>query len=132
MPELTLAQPLSGTEVIEAVCDKIRTMLRQDCFLSPNLAYETFSANIKVSIKATDCGRTVEVDQVVAVGSDKEPDDDAALMESEANLYNRPPNEVRLESGLPIPTLVEDSSGQQQVKHVKYSKKAAVEEKPEI
>ena len=126
MSETTLAQPLSGEEVIKSVCHEVARMLRQDCFLSPNMAYESFNAKIHIEIKALDCGRIPEITREIVLSSDKtiDPNDENAALEiADSMLYDRPPNEVRQESDQPIPTLVETPDGRREIKPVKYGKK---------
>jgi hypothetical protein len=124
--EITIAQPLSGEEIIDSVLDKIRQKLRQDCYLSPMLAYESYEADITVKIKSVDCGRIAEVETHVQESSEhpvNERSENFALDEMDLHLESRPPNQVRQEAGLPIPTLVEGADGKRTIKDVKYQKK---------
>lgn len=133
MSETTLDTPLSGEEVIQAILDRVARMLRDDCYLSPMAAYESFEADIQVSVKMLDIGRAPEVHIQAKVKSEKpvDPnDEDFALNAAEAHLAAQPPNQVRLAAGLPIPTLVEDSQGQKEIKPVRYARKTT--EAPEI
>jgi hypothetical protein len=123
MSETTLAAPLSGDEVIEAIVDKVRRMLQDDCYLSPMMAYESFNAKIELKVQALDVGRVVVVEQATEVKSENVIDEDAALTQAESYIFDRPPNEVRQEAGLGIPTLVEDAEGRKEIKGVKYAKK---------
>ena len=127
MSETTIAAPLSGTEVIEAICAKVRNALRQDCFLSPMAAYESFEATVTLKVKMLDCGRIPEVHQTVTVQSEapvNESDENFALEQAEIQMQAMPPNQVRRETDQAIPTLVDTGIGKPEIKHVKYAKKA--------
>lgn len=124
MAERVLANPLSGSEIIEAIVDKIRQRLQKDCYLSPNLAYDYFTADVRISLTAHDVGRAaiVEVEQQVTEGPRPE---DAALdaADAEFHINAEAPNVVRVESGQPVPVLTKDSDGHPEIKGVRYSKK---------
>src|SRR6266850_1276926 len=127
MSEETVADPLSGEEVIQAIIDRVTRMLRDDCYLSPMAAYESFEVDIQVSVKMLDIGRTPEVKIRAKVQSEKpvdETDEDFALNAAEAHMAAMPPNQVRLEAGLPIPTLVEDTQGKRDIRPVRYARKS--------
>ena len=125
MPERVLANPLSGSEVMEAVIDKIRRKLQSDCFLSPNTSYDYFTCDVKLNLRAHDVGRTAEVnvEQTVTQG---EPNPEYAALEAaeaEFQIEAAPPNEVRVDTGQPVPVLTKDAEGKPDVKHIKYSRK---------
>jgi len=122
MAEETLAQPLSGEEVVEAVLYRVREMLLKDCFLNPVVAYESFEAEIHVKLKLKDCGREPEVRISAKVESETAVSEDAALEEAEAHLYSQPPNQVRMETGQAIPTLVETPEGRREIKKIHYTR----------
>ncbi len=126
MSELTLAQPLSGEEIITSLVEKVRDKLRQDCYLSGTTAYESFEADILIKVRMVDCGRIPEVAVEVHEQSEtaiNENDENFALNEMDVHLSSAPPNQVRQEAGLPIPTLVEGADGKRTIKDVKYQKK---------
>jgi hypothetical protein len=134
MNEMTIAQPLSGTEVVTRIVEKVRTMLRQDCFLNDYAAYESFEADIKIVWKCKDIGRIADGTTHVTERSENpvDPNDDNFALEiAEESIGAMPPNQVRMESGQPIPTLVDTGDGKQEVKHVKYAKKPAGQQKSE-
>ncbi len=124
-----IPEPLSGPEVIEAVAYRaneiIREVLRRDCFLSANSAYEAFECKIMVHIKARDCGRVVEVKQDMAVGDGiiKDTDVNVVQEESGAMFSEAPPNVVRAETEQPVPVMTADSTGNLERKTVKYKKR---------
>jgi hypothetical protein len=122
--ERTLADPLSGAEILEIIHRKVDEALRGQCHLNPSFAYESFEADIKVSIRLKDLGTPHQSQHHVVVGSEKPVSQDAALEEADAHIYDAPPNEVRQENEIPIPTLVTGADGQRDIKHVKYQKKA--------
>lgn len=125
MSEVTVAQPLSGIEVIDAVLAKLRSLMIQDCYLSPNSAYESFTADVTVKIRALDIGRIAESSFKAHEESVTQPtadDEDYALREAEIHLAAMPPNQVRQETGQPIPTLVDVGDGKKEIRPVRYAK----------
>lgn len=123
MSEITIAQPLSGSEVVNRIVEKIRTMLHQDCFLNAYSAYESFEADIKIDLKMLDCGRTPEVHARVIERSETPLSEDFALEHADAHLGAQPPNQVRMESGQPIPTLVNTGDGRPEIRPVRYARR---------
>ena len=138
MNEITIAQPLSGEEVVEAILCRVKETLRKDCYLNPNAAYEAFTADIRVEVRLKDCGRMPEVNSRIRVASEKPVDEDAALIAAEAHLGEAPPNQVRMESNQGIPTLVQTAEGKSEVKNVLHRASDRIkraftgEEPPEI
>jgi hypothetical protein len=122
MSERTLADPLSGEEIIQAVLDKIEQSLRRDCYLHPSSAYDFFSAKVTLSISAFDIGTEFKVEQTV-VSEKGEAKEEASEAEVEIEIPQMAPNEVREQSGLPIPTLTKDESGKPVIRGVKYQRK---------
>jgi hypothetical protein len=131
MSENVVAEPLSGSEIIEAVCFKLKEQLARDCFLSPNSAYEYFSAKIEVKITAVDCGRVAnagatvrhtvgDADAVVLGGND------GYDVTSTEDIPRMAPNVLRRETEQPVPVTVADTSGKTERKNVKYQR----QEKP--
>lgn len=127
--EEAIVEPLSGIEIIEAIKHQVGLQLQRDCFLSPNSAYEHFFAEVKISLKAVDCGRIAEVNTTVVMtqGPAPDPDDEDAksrtdISQSIEQMNAQPPNVVRKETGQPVPVLVDDGSGNKERKTVKYEK----------
>lgn len=124
--EVSVAEPLSGTEIVEAIVNKVREQLRRDCYLSPNSAYEYFFGEIKISIRAIDVGREADVDKTVSVELGKVPEDpkDPRIEEdhSQQDIDRAPPNVVRRESGQSVPVQTEDGAGRPEIKRVKYAR----------
>jgi hypothetical protein len=127
MAERVLAEPLSGEEVILAIADRISTVLRRDCFLSKNLAYDSFDCDVKISLRLHDVGRSPEVslDQNISAEVEGANIEDQFLdqAETEFKIEKAPPNEVRVETGQEVPVLTKDSEGNPTIKKVKYSRK---------
>ena len=127
MPERVLANPLSGEEVVKAVLDKIGNSLRRDCYLSPNCAYDYYTAEVKISLRAHDVGRTAEVNVAETVTGRVEPfnPEDVHLdaADAEFNIEAAPPNEVRVSTGQDVPVLTKDTEGKPAIKPVLYSRK---------
>jgi len=132
--EVSVPEPLSGTEVIEAIVYKVREQLRRDCFLSPNSAYEYFSGRIRIEIKAIDCGRQADVDTEVNVDLGKLTEDNidnVDASQSDENIDPDAPNVVRRETQQSVPVVTTDSSGKAETKRVNYQRQsAAATDKP--
>ena len=126
MPERVLANPLSGAEIRRAISDKVFTALGRDCYLSENLAYDFFSATVKISLVAHDVGRAAPVEMEVKV-SEGEVSDDVHLEAAETEFAVDPqsPNEVRVETGQEVPVLSKDGDGKPVIRGVKYAKNKA-------
>ncbi len=124
MAERVLANPLSGQEIIEAIADKIKRSLERDCYLSGNLAYDYYLADVKISLTAHDVGRAAKVEVQVHDEQGARPED-AALdaAEAEFSVDQEAPNVVRVESGQPVPVLTKDKEGRQEIRGIRYSKK---------
>jgi hypothetical protein len=126
MAEKVLNLPLSGAEVREAVLDRISQYLMNDCFLSPNTAYDHFSAKITVHIEAHDVGRTAVVDTPpISVSAGEPPDNEDEFLDAsdaEFTMDPAPPNEVRVESGQPVPVAT-TTKGKPDIKLVQYARK---------
>lgn len=116
----TLALPLSGEEVIEAIVSKVRDRLRLDCYLNSTCAYEAFSAEIAVKLKLNDSGRESLVDQLIKssagnlLETSTDETDDSFLIDEAA------PNEVRVDTNQPVPMLTTDAQGKPEIKRVSY------------
>jgi len=101
--EKTIPAPLSGQEVKEALIDRISQALDKDCFLHPNAAYDFFTGKITLEVTLHDAGREDEIkmEQSVTAG---ETQPDAKKATVAIDLEKQPPNQVRVESGQPVPT----------------------------
>jgi hypothetical protein len=116
MAEKTVADPLSGAEVKAAILDRIKTALDHDCFLHDSASYDFFTGTVKISLSCHDGGfeNKVELTAAAAQGDPVVPATEANV---EIDLEKAPPNQVRVETGQPVPT----ASG----KKIKYSRKTA-------
>lgn len=123
MAEVTLNSQLSGTEVVEAIVDKVRAKLRRDCYLSPNMAYDWFMATIKIELDVHDAGTTLKIDTTEVIAEGEEPGEDEPIMtvSEHMDIPAAPPNTVRIETGQDIPTLTKEN-GKNVVKGVRYGK----------
>lgn len=119
MAERVLSNPLSGLEIRKAIADKVVQVLGRDCYLSENLGYDFYEAEIHVKLTLHDVGRAPEVEQTIT-DSQGEVSDDIHLEAAEADIHidAAPPNEVRVESGQEVPVLAGDGA----IKGVKYSR----------
>lgn len=125
MAEKVLNLPLSGLEVREAILDKLSRKLERDCYLSPNAAYDWFTANIDISLHLHDVARDVTVKAEV---SDKagEIEDGAKIksVNTSMEIAVQPPNEVRVETGQEVPVLTQ-KDGRPEIKGVRYARNKA-------
>lgn len=127
MAEQTLNNPLSGDEIIEAVTDSLRIKMRRDCFLNKNSAYDWFSGDVAVKLDMHDAGTRVSADHAAHSerGTAPNPDDDRQHVEAQFFIDPAPPNEVRVGTGQPVPTLTRDAQGKDVIKGVRYARKDA-------
>ena len=123
--ERVLDEMLSGEEIRLAILDKVGESLQKDCFLSPNCAYQSFRATVRIQLEAQDVGRTVEVKTGdVIMQGEIDPDIHLTEADAEFEMESRPPNQVRVESGQPVPVLTKDAEGKETVKKIKYARPA--------
>lgn len=124
MPETTINTQLSGTEVIEAIVDNVRSKLQRDCFLNANSAYDFFKARILIDIDLHDMGTDVPVKSVVEVVHGDRPEDETEVQTNHASVIveEAPPNDVRVQTGQGVPTLVTDVSGKQELTRIRYGR----------
>ena len=116
-PEKTVPLALSGSEIKTAILDKISNALNQDCYLHDASAYDWFDGKITVELRLSDLGRDEQL-KVLAVASEGEkPAEEPENVKVEIKVDAEPPNQVRIETGQPVPT----ATGQR----IKYARKAA-------
>jgi hypothetical protein len=124
MPETSLNLALSGEEIIQSVCMKLAETMRRDCFLNQSTAYESFKSEVSVKVEMKDLGRAVSAEFHVEQ-SEGEPGGKGKQITKEIAfaIAPAPPNEVRQEAGLPIPTLTQNPlTGKPEIKAVSYKK----------
>lgn len=122
MPEKTLALPLSGEEVRCAVLKKVGDALMRDCHLSPNMAYDWFRAKVSVTLELHDIGRGVDVEVDVGEEQGEQPAGIGGTPSVEIEIEPAPPNQVRVDTGQPVPVLVQDEGGKSEIKSIKYKR----------
>lgn len=127
MAEQVINLPLSGEEIVIAVCDRLAQSLRRDCRLQTTKAYETFRAEVSVKIFANDIGSYSEIEADVTVGASADEVADVDGVEGGFAMEEKPPNEVRVESGQGVPVLTLDEEGRPDIKRIKYSRNRAKE-----
>lgn len=122
--EKVLTPPLSATEIEEAILDSVRLAIRRDCNLAPGNAYGTFSAHITGRVLLYDMGTefAVNLDAKAKFGEQTEGGKESEI---EITMNEKPPNAVRVESGLPVPVQVRNASGKNETKYVKYGRDRA-------
>jgi hypothetical protein len=121
-PEKVLNLPLSGEEVRNAILDKLSRKLEKDCFLSPNTAYDWFTANIDISIHLHDVARDATVQAEVLHTAGEIPEGvEIRSVNDNFEIGIAPPNEIRVETGQPVPVLTQ-KEGKQEIKGVRYAR----------
>lgn len=121
MAERSLPDPLSGDEIVIDCCEQIAESLRRDSRLKPHMAYERYGAKVTVELWAEDLGSREEVSREVRIGP--QPPEGQEVTTVQATIEPAPPNEVRVRSGQPIPTLTKDGTGRAVVKGVRYARR---------
>jgi hypothetical protein len=120
--EKVLPLPLSGEEIRKAILDRISQRLMKDGYLNANLAYDYYSASIKIEVLCHDVGRTAGVRVEEGMTQGNEPEDGAGGMEGEFTIEPKPPNEERVATGQNVPVLSRDTDGKPEVKGIKYKR----------
>jgi hypothetical protein len=122
MPEKTLNLPLSGEEVRCAVLKKIGDALMRDCHLSPNMAYDWFRAHVTATLELHDIGRGVDIEVDISEEQGEQPAGIGGAPSVELEIEPTPPNQVRVDTGQPVPVLVQDGEGKPEIKSIKYKR----------
>jgi hypothetical protein len=126
MAERTMLKQLSGSEIIEAVLDTLRTKMTRDCYLNPNNAYDFFEARIKVELDMHDTGSLVKSDHEIKIlHGDRPEEEDIEVVVDSVTIPAAAPNDVRQSTGQPIPVLTTDANGRQVEKSVHYARKSS-------
>lgn len=121
MAEKTLALPLSGTEVVEAISEQIKRVLSRDCYLAATSAYDWFEAEVEVKVRMHDLGRMPGVEtKVVVTGGVAGPEGEFGEVVVGFRIGKAAPNEVRLENGLAVPVLGTTKEGRPEIRRVRY------------
>jgi len=121
MSEMTVALPLSGEEVIDAVLDRLRQKLQRDCFLSRNMAYESFDGSFMIELRLKDNGRIAEVQTTVNVSQGESAKNQKPIVVA-GKFHDQAPNEVRQHAGLPVPAVVDTQEGKREMKSIRYAR----------
>ena len=123
MSERVIPEMLSGEEIIDAVCYKVRQKLLRDCFLNASSAYESFEGKITIHLRMSDLGRYPAVDVEVPVKLGEPVKEGAPVVEAEFEIEKEPPNVVRRDTEQGVPALVETGDGKKEIRHLRYSAK---------
>lgn len=119
--EGSVVEALSGLEVVEAVVSKVREALYRDCYLGATTAYEGFSADVAISIRLRDVGREVAVESGTALSGGQRTDLEETRR-ADLRIEDEPPNQVRVESGQPVPVLKTRGDGSREIHRVSYKR----------
>lgn len=124
--EKTLNTALSGAEIVEALRDRILEKLKRDCYLNPNHAYDYFSASIHIKVHLHDTGQELETEHRIGFTTGQ-PQMDSEEVEVDLDIEKRSPNEVRVETGQPVPVLTKDKDGRSIIEGIKYGRSALLQ-----
>ncbi|HKM83871.1 MAG TPA: hypothetical protein VJY15_23310 [Candidatus Acidoferrum sp.] len=120
--ERTIAKPLSGGEVMEAIIFKIRDALKRDCYLAPHIAYDSYSFQAEIRVQFQKTNTSIKETTVHTRGKagdvSDQPMESADVKTSDEP---KPPNELREETGQGIPTIITKPQGGVEEKKVKYA-----------
>ena len=115
--------PLSGEEVRAAILFKVEESLGRTCNLRFDDAYSSFKAEISIKLTLSDFGREVRDNHNVSAHAETTLEaGEVKAVEANLTIGPAPPNQVRVETGQPVPIVVVEK-GKQVVKHVKYASK---------
>ena len=121
MLEKTIAKPLSGLEVKEAILDRIRKQMNADCTLRDIEAYGAFSFYCTLTVNFQTLGATKATSiELTGIEGEVDPEIPEESETITATDVERPPNEVRRDSGQGIPVLTKDEHGHMVEKTVNY------------
>ena len=104
MPKQTVPLPLSGAEIKTAILDKIKQTLDRDCYLNDTTAYDFFEGKITIQLRCNDIGREEVVKANVVASQGTQPAQEPEAITNQINIEKQPPNQVRIETGQPVPT----------------------------
>lgn len=167
LAEKTIAKPLSGVEVVEAIIagvkqgfrkqaprfpvkysenilDRLRAQMKRDCFLTPHMAYGTYSADTTIriqyqqaedigqshyafqaecAVKFENTGTAVKSTLVRFAGFSGELREDIDMEPLEIHVLDepRPPNQVRIDSHQGVPALTQTPQGRTEERHIRYA-----------
>ena len=105
MTETTFPKPLSGAEIRTAILHDLQVLLERDDRLADHKAFRSFNYHAIVSIALhSPVGKSFTRELVGGQGVPA-PDDTVIPVTVTATADARPPNEVRMRSGQPVPVL---------------------------
>lgn len=120
MSEKQVTLPLNGEEIQHAILYKLGESMEKTCHLTPQMAYSSFRAKIRVEILLDDYGRETPDNHEIEV-ADGTPSANARSVATEITIEPTPPNQVRVETGQDVPVKV-TKDGKQEIKRVKYQR----------
>lgn len=125
MDETTIAKPLSGPEIIEAIKYKIGENLSKNCLLAGHSAYAAFSFDATVKINFVNPTSMVKEALGFAKGSDGEVQEVTDSLDEVVDIHEDavPPNQVRRDTGQGVPVRVKTPQGGIEDKKLIYAKK---------
>jgi len=119
MAELTLNDPLSGSEIKKIILQRIENALNKDCTLQDDLSYPSFSMIFEINLKYARASVPSTLVWGKVDGELEKPleGEMEEIIESvKASYESGPPNVARQEHDLPIPVMVSTPSGPQRRK----------------
>jgi len=126
MAERVLNSQLTGSEVVVAILDHVKTQLEKSCHLNPNSAYDFYGAEVQVKLELHDTGTVITENFTAAKKQGERPaEDEIESHEVEFDIEPAPPNEVRVQTSQPVPVETKDVDGRSVIKGVRYARKDA-------
>lgn len=129
MKEISLAKLLSGNEVLESILYEMRQKLSRNSRFQQNMAYPAYRAEIKIRLFPSSAFIPPAEYDILA---EERPDgcevSSVPSVEETIEVPVRPPNQVRVESELPLPVLSQDEKGNPVEKWVRKKKSIPVQE----
>ena len=125
MNEVTIVRPLTGPEIIEAICYKLRENLEKNCLLSPHQAYPGVAFEAKVDIHFTNPASYVKEAVGFASGKEGEIDPSQPTVQETVTVKqgDTSPNELRRDTDQGVPALVKTPQGKVEEKRLRYQRK---------
>ena len=128
MSEIVIVEPLSGEEIVKRIQVEVERALYGDCYLNRSFGYEKFWAKVTITLRLTDNNAEKMVERVAEIGV---MPTGGTVKTVTREIVEAPPNAVRKEAGLGIPTLVKKPGGESTMERVKYAEREGKWGEPE-
>lgn len=116
--EVSVSKPLSGIESMEAVLNALRVVMARDDRFSKHMAYNGFSAKVKVEFRPFQ-SYIPDVDIEFDASQGDTTGEAGEVATVTVDMPIQPPNAVREGADLPQPVLVKDGKGNVEEKWIR-------------